>query len=275
MVRVPNFIQDLVTNPRAPQFVNDMAQSVRNQLRQPGTVFQTVTNPTVGLTALAGTAGLGAGVAEYRRRTAPERVAELNGGFDSLGQPTEALQRGMNKWDEQQWSRYQDAASTSLQNQVRLGQISPAEAEARLQQVNYSVNTDNVNNSGQLQQGAMAATDFGSGLNNSLGPDQSMFPNYANTYGDTSQLGIGNEYWQQIANAAKNQTLIGEDVGDIAVGREARRTMQYRRPIERDRNLETYYMGESQARNDMRRNMALGLMQNYANTQQALITSGL
>jgi hypothetical protein len=225
---------------------------------------------TVGGGLALGTGAALAGIGRARN-TRPERIGEMdNAGFDTVGQPTEALKKGMQNWDEQQWQQYQNAAQETLQNQVRLGQLTPAQAQNRMNQMNFTFDGNgqgsigDVSNSGQLQQSAMQSLDR-------PGPED-----YTAQYGDPSSIGIEDQqYWNQLRNAAVQQTSLQQDVGDIAVSREFDRTMQFRRPVERDRNLEQFSIGQAQERNMMRRNMAQGLMNSYVNTAQSLITSGL
>jgi hypothetical protein len=193
----------------------------------------------------------------------PRRIGEAIGSsanFDAMSALTPAQQRIMSNFDENQVQQYQQAISEAATNSVRLGQMSPEVARARVQQANFSLDPGNTTNSGQLQMGAMSAVDL---------------PDATSQLGDYNGLGLDNEYWSQLKNAAALQENITQDVGDAQVSREFDRTARYRLPIENYRMNRDFAYGQKAEQNQMKRGMASGLLNSYANTAQQLMTSGL
>jgi hypothetical protein len=166
----------------------------------------------------------------------------------------------MEDWDENQVQQYQQGVAASTTNAVRLGQMSPEEAKARVERANFSLDPSQTTNSGQLQQGAMTAADL---------------PDATSQLGDYNGTGLDDEYWGQLRNAATLQENMTQDVGDAQVSREFDRTAKYRLPLENYRMNRDFAYGQKAEQNTMKRNMASGLLGSYANTAQALMTSGL
>ena len=219
-------------------------------------------NPTMGLAA--GAAAGGAYLANReRQRNAPERIGSQIGSsanFDAATDLNRWQQRQIGNWDEEQASRYQAAVADASTNAVRLGQMTPEEARRRTEQVSFSLNPESVTNSGQLQQGAMTAADL---------------PDATSRLGDYNGTGLDDEYWSQLKNAAILQENMTQDVGDAQVSREFDRTAKYRLPLENYRMNRDFAYGQKAEQNTTKRAMASGLLGSYANTAQALMTSGL
>lgn len=228
-------------------------------------------NPAARMAAVTATpaAGLaiGGGLAYrgYRERQAnnPSRIgSEIGGsaGFDAISELSPKQQELMKGWDEQQVQQYQDAIAESAQNAVRLGQITPEDAQARVSRASFSLKPSETSNSGQLQMGAMSATDL---------------PDATSQLGDYNGIGLDDEYWSQLRNAAAAQENITQNVGDMQLSREFDRTAQYRLPLENYRMKRDFAYGQKAEQNTTKRNMATGMLDSYRNTAQALITSGL
>jgi hypothetical protein len=219
-------------------------------------------------TAMYGTPAIavpaaGYGIYQLRERRAPERIGNRIGSsanFDAATDLTPWQQRQIEDWDEEQVSRFQEAVNQSTTNAVRLGQMTPDEARRRSELASFNLNADDVTNVGQLQQGAMTAADL---------------PNATSQLGNTYGLGLDNEYWSQLRNASALQGNLTEDMGDQMISREFDRTARYRLPLENYRMNRDFAYGQKAEQNTMRRGMATGLLNSYANTAQQLMTSGL
>jgi hypothetical protein len=206
--------------------------------------------------------GLGSGFSGLGQNRAKQIGSQIgsSANFDAMAELTPAQRRIMSNFDERQTEQFQTAISDSVTNSVRLGQMTPDEARARVERANFTLNPTELNNSGQLQMGAMSAVDL---------------PDATSQLGDYSGLGLDDEYWSQLKNAAALQENITQDVGDAQVSREFDRTAQYRLPIENYRMNRDFAYGQKAEQNTMKRNQASGLLNSYANTAQALMTSGL
>lgn len=192
----------------------------------------------------------------------PQKIGEAIGAsasFDARSALTPAQKRIMENFDQDQTQQYQNAISESVTNQVRLGQMAPEEARARVARASFTM-PENVTNSGQLQQGAMSASDL---------------PDATSALGDYNGLGLDNEYLTQLKNAQIFTGNLTQDVGDQMISREFDRTAKYRLPLENYRMSRDFAYGQKGEQNTMKRNMASGLLGSYANTAQALMTSGL
>lgn len=203
---------------------------------------------------------------ENRSMLGPNRARRIgtkigsSANFDAISELTPGQQRMMSNWDENQTQQFQDAVAESATNAVRLGQMTPEQARAKMQQASFSLNPDEITNSGQLQMGAMSAADL---------------PDATSQLGDYGGLGLDNEYWSQLKNAAALQGNLTQDMGDQMISREFDRTAQYRLPLENYRMGRDFAYGQKAEQNTMKRDMASGLLGGYANTAQALMTSGL
>lgn len=198
-----------------------------------------------------------------RQRNAPERIGSQIGSsanFDAATDLNPWQQRQIEDWDEEQASRFQEAVNQSTTNAVRLGQMTPAEARRRSELASFNLNADGVTNVGQLQQGAMMAADL---------------PDATSQLGDYNGLGLDQEYQNMLNTAAIRQGNLTQDMGDQMISREFDRTARYRLPLENYRMNRDFAYGQKGEQNTMRRNMAAGLLNSYANTAQQLMTSGL
>ena len=229
----------------------------------PGQVAGFLTNPIGALSTAAVVGGGTYLVNRQRQRNAPERIGSQIGSsanFDAATDLNPWQQRQIKDWDEDQASRFQEAVNQSATNAVRLGQMTPDEARRRSELASFNLNTDGVTNVGQLQQGAMTAADL---------------PDATSQLGDYNGLGLDNEYWSQLRNASALQGNLTEDMGDQMISREFDRTARYRLPLENYRMNRDFAYGQKGEQNTMKRNMAAGLLNSYANTAQQLMTSGL
>jgi hypothetical protein len=220
-------------------------------------------NPVSGAVAATTIGGTYLANRELNRRRAPQEIGSQIGSasnFDAISELTPRQQDMMKNWDERQVQQYQSAIAESAQNSVRLGQMTPEDAQARVARASYTLNPAETQNSGQLQMGAMSATDL---------------PDATSQLGDYNGLGLDNEYWSQLRNAAAQQENITQGVGDMQVSREFDRTAKYRLPIENYRMGRDFAYGQKAEQNSMKRGMAQGMLNSYTNTAQALITSGL
>jgi peptidoglycan hydrolase-like protein with peptidoglycan-binding domain len=215
-----------------------------------------LTPPGLGITAA------GYGVNEIREVNAPKRIGEKIGSssFDSITGLNKFQQDQIANFDERQAQQYRDAVAQTVSNEVRAGRMTESEAQQRLASASFNISADGITNSGQLQQGAMSATDL---------------PEAAGELGNVSNMNIGEEYWQQLRNAAQAQENITQGIGDQQVSREFDRTLKYRLPLEDYRIKRDYRYGQAAETNAMRRNMAQNLLGSYTNTAQQLIASGL
>jgi hypothetical protein len=197
-----------------------------------------------------------------RFQSQPKRIASEIGSanFDGMSSISEGQAKMLANFDDRQMEQYQQAISDKVTNEVRAGRMSPQEAQARVAQASFSLNTDGLTNSGQLQQGAMTAADL---------------PDATSQLGDYNGLGMDNAYWSQLRNAAQAQEGITQDVGDTQISREFDRTARYRLPLENYRMDRDFAYGQKAEQNTSKRQRANDLMGTYAQTAQALITSGL
>lgn len=215
------------------------------------------------LVGAATVAGGGYLANNLRQRLAPERIGSQIGSsanFDAATDLNPWQQRQIGNWDEEQASRFQEAVNQSTTNAVRLGQMTPDEARRRSELASFNLNADGVTNVGQLQQGAMTAADL---------------PNATSQLGDYNGIGLDNEYWNQIELAQIRSGNLTQDAGDQMISREFDRTAKYRLPLENYRMNRDFAYGQKAEQNTMKRNMATGLLNSYANTAQQLMTSGL
>lgn len=217
-------------------------------------------------TATLAVAGGPVGIAAYghhlrnrRQENRPEAIGERVGssanGFDAL---TEGQRRRMGNFSENDWEAYRRATETSVNNAVRSGAMTPAEAQQRMQRANYAVN--NADTPAEAQLGMMSAADL---------------PDATSHLGDTNGLGMDDEYFTQLNNAALKQQKLTEQIGDMSVSREFDRTVKYRLPIENYKMNRDFAYQQKGAQNEFKRANAQSLLNTYAQTAQALITSGL
>lgn len=215
---------------------------------------------------LLGFMGASAGLAVLdteRQKRQPRKIGELIGAsasFDAMTELSPRQRRIMEDFDEKQVQQYQDAIAESTTNAVRLGQMSPDEARARVNRANFTLNPTEINNSGQLQQGAMTAMNL---------------PDATSQLEDYNGLGLDNEYIAQLTNAAALRGNLTEDMGDQMISREFDRTVKYREPLENYRMQRGFAYQEKGLQNQMKRDQASNLLTGYANTAQQLMTSGL
>lgn len=198
-----------------------------------------------------------------QRNRSPEKIGEKVGGtldFDAMTELTPGQRRIMSNFDEKQAQQFQQAVEESVTNSVRLGLMTPQQARQKIAQANFSLDPKKINNSGQLQMGAMTAADL---------PDATSY------LGDYNGIGLDDEYNAQLRTAAALQGNLTEDMGDQMISREFDRTAKYRLPMENYRMQRGFAYQEKGLQNQMKRDMASGLLGSYANTAQALMTSGL
>lgn len=230
--------------------------------RSMGRMAPFMSNPL--MAAIAAPVVIGGTYAANRDRQVgqPNRIGSQIGAsssFDAMTELSPRQRRIMEGFDENQMQQYQDAIADSTTNQVRLGQMAPEEARARVARASFTM-PEEITNSGQLQQGAMSASDL---------------PDATSQLGDYNGLGLDNEYLAQLKNAQIIQGDLTQDAGDQMVSREFDRTAKYRIPIENYRMNRDFAYGQKAEQNTNKRAMASGLLNSYANTAQALMTSGL
>lgn len=218
-----------------------------------------------GARTAAGLAGLGLAYTggtylhnQLRERRAPERIGERVG---SAGNAEAAnlnpwQQRQMGDWNEEELARYQNSVAQSSTNAVRQGQLTPEQARANVAQASFGNPTELA----QSQMGGMTAADL---------------PDATSQLGDYNGLGLDQEYQNMLNTAAIRQGNLTQDMGDQMISREFDRTARYRLPLENYRMNRDFAYGQKGEQNTMRRNMAAGLLNSYANTAQQLMTSGL
>ena len=197
----------------------------------------------------------GYGINQFRRIGAPERIAEQQA-TDPDFEPNRWQQNQMRMWNEENTERYQNAVAQASANAVRQGQLTPEQARANVAQASFG----NSRELAQSQMGGMSAANL---------------PDATSQLGDTNGLGLDNEYWSQLRNASALQGNLTEDMGDQMISREFDRTARYRLPLENYRMNRDFAYGQKAEQNTMRRGMATGLLNSYANTAQQLMTSGL
>lgn len=200
----------------------------------------------------------GYGINQLRERRAPERIGERVG---SAGNAEAAnlnpwQQRQMGDWNEEELARYQNSVAQSSTNAVRQGQLTPEQARANVAQASFG----NTAELAQSQMGGMTAADL---------------PDATSQLGDYNGLGLDQEYQNMINTAAIRQGNLTQDMGDQMISREFDRTARYRLPLENYRMNRDFAYGQKGEQNTMKRNMAAGLLNSYANTAQQLMTSGL
>lgn len=200
----------------------------------------------------------GYGINQLRERRAPERIGERVG--SAVNAEAANLnpwqQRQMGDWDEEQLARYQNSVAQSSTNAVRQGQLTPEQARANVAQASFG----NPAELAQSQMGGMTAADL---------------PDATSQLGNYNGLGLDQEYQNQLRNASILQGNLTEDMGDQMISREFDRTARYRLPLENYRMNRDFAYGQKGEQNTMKRNMAAGLLNSYANTAQQLMTSGL
>jgi hypothetical protein len=223
-----------------------------------GQVARSLTNP-IGALGTAAVVGGGTFFANRQRsRNAPERIGSQVGSASDIiaANLNPWQQRQMDDWDEEQLARYQNSVAQSSTNAVRQGQLTPEQARANVAQASFG----NPAELAQSQMGGMTAADL---------------PDATSQLGDYNGLGLDNEYWSQLRNASILQGNLTEDMGDQMISREFDRTARYRLPLENYRMSRDFAYGQKGEQNTMKRNMAAGLLNSYANTAQQLMTSGL
>jgi hypothetical protein len=197
----------------------------------------------------------GYGINQFRRIGAPERIAEQQA-TDPDFEPNRWQQNQMNMWNDENTERYQNAVARSSTNAVRQGRLTPEQARANVAQASFGNSAELA----QSQMGGMSAADL---------------PDATSQLGDYNGLGLDQEYQNQLRNASILQGNLTEDMGDQMISREFDRTARYRLPLENYRMNRDFAYGQKGEQNTMKRNMASGLLNSYANTAQQLMTSGL
>lgn len=197
----------------------------------------------------------GYGINQLRRIGAPERIAEQQA-TDPDFEPNRWQQNQMNMWNKENTERYQNAVAQSSTNAVRQGRLTPEQARANVAQASFG----NTAELAQSQMGGMTAADL---------------PDATSQLGDYNGLGLDQEYQNMLNTAAIRQGNLTQDMGDQMISREFDRTARYRLPLENYRMNRDFAYGQKGEQNTMRRNMAAGLLNSYANTAQQLMTSGL
>jgi hypothetical protein len=227
-------------------FFGDQWTNIREHPFRSGLVM--ATGAAVPITAA------GYGINQLQRIGAPERIAERQA-TDPDFEPNRWQQNQMNMWNERNTERYQNAVAQSSANAVRQGRLTPEQARANVAQASFGSEE-----LAQSQMGGLSAADL---------------PDATSQLGDYNGLGLDQEYQNMINTAAIRQGNLTQDMGDQMISREFDRTARYRLPLENYRMNRDFAYGQKGEQNTMKRNMAAGLLNSYANTAQQLMTSGL
>jgi hypothetical protein len=228
-------------------FFSDQWTNIRERPLRSGLMY--TTGAAIPVTAA------GYGINQFRRIGAPERIAEQQA-TDPDFEPNRWQQNQMNMWNEENTERYQNAVARHSTNAVRQGRLTPEQARANVAQASFG----NPAELAQSQMGGMTAADL---------------PDATSQLGNYNGLGLDQEYQNQLRNASILQGNLTEDMGDQMISREFDRTARYRLPLENYRMGRDFAYGQKGEQNTMKRNMAAGLLNSYANTAQQLMTSGL
>lgn len=216
---------------------------------------------------VAGGALAGGNYLLNQRRNDPNRLGQQGANVDQ-----ERLARASENWSPEQMQTYSDALNPALERQVRTGQIDQAAAQNMAAQGTFS-----------LTPGAgagMSPGDYG-GMGEASGPNLpaaqgDAMNQYGQMYGNPNDIGLPDaQQFGQMQEFALAQGDLQQQLGNQAVAGEADRAWKYNRPLERDRNYEGFAMQQAGESNAQKRQMAMGLLNQYAQTSANLIGSGL